>query len=185
MSRIERYEAAEAAGKKKEKHKTSLPGSILSLIGTLIIVLTIILCLCLIVPRVAGMGAYVVVSGSMEPAIPVGSMVFSAETDPQALEPGDIIVFNNAGPGSVPVTHRVVENNAAAGEIVTKGDANEHEDIRPVPYVNVLGKVTLHIPYLGRAVSPLSTAMGKAGLIMVLIAGYMLSEAGARISRRE
>ena len=153
MSRIERYEAAEAAGKKKEKHKTSLPGSILSLIGTLIIVLTIILCLCLIVPRVAGMGAYVVVSGSMEPAIPVGSMVFSAETDPQALEP--------------------------------KGDANEHEDIRPVPYVNVLGKVTLHIPYLGRAVSPLSTAMGKAGLIMVLIAGYMLSEAGARISRRE
>ena len=106
-------------------------------------------CLILVIPKLAGYDAYVVVSGSMEPNIPVGSIVYSKETDPAQLQTGDVIVFIMPSRGTTPITHRVVSNDTNKGEIVTKGDANEHEDAAPVTYDNVIGKVAAHIPRVG------------------------------------
>ena len=108
-------------------------------------------------PRLAGIKTYVVISGSMEPAIPVGNMVYSKEVDPATLETGDVIVFysSNALQGGtdagdvIPITNRVVSNDIAAQEITTKGDANEQNDISKVIYMNVEGKVIFHVPHLG------------------------------------
>ena len=79
-----------------------------SALGTLILVGVIAAFLPLTVPRLMGYGIYEVVSGSMEPEIPVGSVVYVKAARPEEVEAGDVIAFNKGG--SV-ITHRVEENH--------------------------------------------------------------------------
>lgn len=201
MSRVERHAAEETgirkedtneSADKKKKGKPTAFGRLLIFLGSLIMWAAIVLCLVLAAPRLAGIKSYVIVSGSMEPAIPVGSLVYSKEADPKTLEPGDVIVFysSNAGQGGstegvIPVTHRIVENNKAAGEITTKGDANEHNDLSAVIYNNVEGKVIYHIPWLGYLAAPLSSRMGKIAAALIIMAGYLLTEVGAAFRKKQ
>ena len=67
-----------------------------------------------------------VVSGSMEPAINLGSVVFTkAETDYQR---GDIVSFSNKAGQTV--THRIMEikTSPAGQSFILKGDANNTAD---------------------------------------------------------
>lgn len=202
MSRVERHAAEEAAlsnteekvsepKKKKKKGKPTPLGRFLNLLGSLIMLVVILLCLALAAPRLAGIKTFVVISGSMEPAIPVGSMVYSKAVDPKTLETGDVIVFysSNAPQGGgtgevIPVTHRVVLNDTTNGEITTKGDANEKNDISKVTYLNVEGKVIFHIPQLGYLAAPMSSLMGKMALALIILAGYILTEVGSSLRKR-
>lgn len=177
-----RREARAMNDGKPEFHGGRAIGKLISAIGTIILIVAIVACLGLSVPRFAGIEQYVVISGSMEPAIPVGSMVYSAQTDPATLETGDIIVFYSTEAGSTPVTHRVVENHVADGEIITKGDANAQNDMSPVIYANVLGKLVLHVPMLGYIAAPLGTMMGKIAMGCVILAAYLLTVVGSKLS---
>ena len=77
----------------------------------------------------------VVLSGSMEPAIPTGGIVF---TDTRQTAPctGDIITYRL---GETTVTHRVVRTEK--GSYITRGDANDGEDASPVAPSQVVGTV--------------------------------------------
>ena len=172
-----------ATGKKKKPPMTFM-GKLLNLIGTLIMLSAVVVSLGLSVPRFFGIESFIVVSGSMEPAIPVGSMVFSKAVEPATLQPGDVIIFNNIRLNDTPITHRVVENHTDQWEIITKGDANDQNDIRPVTYDQVRGKVIRHIPQLGYIASPLSTLMGKIAIGMILVAGFLLTEVGVRLRKK-
>ena len=200
MSRVERHAAEEAenktekrSGKRKGKRKLTPFGRFLDIAGTVIMLAALLLCLALSVPRLGGIRSYIVVSGSMEPTIPVGSMVYSKDVDPATLQKGDVIVFYSteaASPsggggknGAIPITHRVVENNTEKGEVITKGDANETTDMSPAAYINIEGKVFAHIPKLGRLAAPLSTLQGKIAMVLVILAGFLLTEAGNRMKR--
>ena len=176
-----RKEARAMKDGKPEFHGGRAFGRLLSAIGTIILILAIVACLGLTVPRFVGIEQYVVVSGSMEPAIPVGSMVYSAQTEPSTLQTGDIIVFHSDEAGDTPVTHRVVENRVANGEIITKGDANEQNDASPVTYANVLGKLVLHVPMLGYLAAPIATTMGKVAMGCVILAAYILTVVGGKL----
>ena len=60
------------------KQKIHSPlGVFLNILGTAIIIAVIVLCLMLTVPRFAGYTGYCVLTGSMEPTIPVGSLIYS------------------------------------------------------------------------------------------------------------
>ena len=61
--------------KNKRSYKTI--GHILCAAGISLMILVVAACLSLIIPRLAGYEGYVVVSGSMEPTIPVGSLIYS------------------------------------------------------------------------------------------------------------
>jgi signal peptidase len=177
-----RKEARAMNDGRPEFHGGRAFGKLISAIGTILLIVAILACLGLTVPRFAGIEQYVVISGSMEPAIPVGSMVYSAQTDPSTLEAGDIIVFHSDETGSTPVTHRVVENHVADGEIITKGDANAQNDANPVAYADVLGKLVLHVPMLGYIAAPIATVMGKVAMGCVILAAYLLTVVGGRLS---
>lgn len=176
-----RKEARAMRDGKPEFHGGRVLGRLIGAIGTILLIAAIIACLGLSVPRFAGIDQYVVISGSMEPAIPVGSMVYSAQTDPSTLEPGDIIVFYSNEAGDTPVTHRVVENHVADGEVITKGDANAQNDLSPIVYSNILGKLVLHIPMLGYIAAPLGTMMGKIAMGCVILAAYLLTVIGSKL----
>ena len=97
-----------------------------------------------------GMGQnrfYAVMSGSMEPAIPAGSLVYVVPCpDPAQILPGDVIAFRA---GSATAVHRVVSADRQNRCFRTKGDANTAQDPQPVPYARVLGIVRRHVPGLG------------------------------------
>ena len=180
MSRVERNQS-EYGKAEKSGGAGSFPGRLLSAIGTIILVLSIVMCLGMAVPRFMGISQYVVISGSMEPAIPVGSIVYAEETEPSSLAEGDVIVFYGSEAGGTPVTHRVVENHVQDGEVITKGDANSGNDLSPVMYQNIIGRVKMHIPMLGFIVSPLSSMSGKIGALCIIVGAYLLTVLGGKL----
>lgn len=79
---------------------------------------------------------------------------------------GDVVLFHDGG--SL-VTHRITRRTAAG--FVTKGDANNAEDVSPVPPDVVEGRVVAVIPRLGAV---LSFFKSPPGLLLLLAAGILL-----------
>ena len=106
-----------------------------------------------VVPRVSGSTPLTVLTGSMTPTIPAGSVVLVKPVDPMTLQPGDIITFQAAPGVERFVTHRVVrfQPDTTPPSYITKGDANRGEDSDPVPVGAIRGEVWLHVPYIGQA----------------------------------
>lgn len=108
--------------------------------------------------RPAGLTPYVVVSGSMEPALPTGSIAVVKSVDPDEISAGDVITYvppeSIARPGGArTITHRVrsvVPGAAGRRRFVTQGDANTQPDPWYVNARQVVGKVVLTLPYAGR-----------------------------------
>lgn len=88
---------------------------------------------------------YVVMSGSMEPSLPVGSIVI-VDTGDKKPECGDIITFRRGG---TVVTHRVA--GKSEGRYLTKGDANGEPDSVLTEPDRVIGTVCGWIPFPGGA----------------------------------
>ena len=158
-----------------------LAAALCNIFGILILVAVICSSLLLTLPKIFGYEIYNVVSGSMEPEISVGRLILLAPVQPESIIEGDIIAFESSD--SV-VTHRVVENKKLEGEIVTKGDANEKEDIKPVPYAGVIGKVERHMPYMGEYMVIYTTNIGKVYMICFAACGAMLNLLAGRIRDR-
>ena len=101
-----------------------------------------------IFPRVAGCTPRIVVSGSMEPAVPVGSITYTCPNiPPEQIETGDVIAYELKN--GIAVLHRVVKKDAEKEIWVTQGDANETEDPAAVSYGQYLGEMVFHVPYAG------------------------------------
>ena len=90
-------------------------------------------------PMVFGWGVARVVSGSMEPEIPVGSMIAIKKQESYGL--GDVVTYLNVKGN--PVTHRIVSING--NEVIAQGDANNTED-EPFDVNQIIGKVRCVIP---------------------------------------
>lgn len=96
---------------------------------------------------------FIVESGSMEPTIKAGSIVFVVRSN--HYKPNDIISFAPDGEGHDVVTHRIsykqISNVANAEEVyITKGDENEEADKKTVRMSQIVGKVRFTLPYFGR-----------------------------------
>lgn len=162
---------------KNKKNKKN--GSILGVIGILMIVAVIALCSMLILPGFIGYNMYNVISGSMEPAVKVGSLIYVWSEEPSEIKEKDIIAFYASAEDESIITHRVLENNVVAGRFITKGDANDAEDLEPIEYDNYIGKVKLVIPYMGKLFTMMSSVQGKIVAACVTILGAMLSIFGS------
>ena len=152
-----------------------------NIIGTLIILAVIATSIPLTVPRLLGFEIYSVVSGSMEPALPTGSIVYVEHVEPETVEPGDIIAYNVDG--SV-ITHRVVENHFVEGEYVTKGDANEKEDFSNVSYRDLIGRVKYHFPVIGHYLMLYSQQVTKVYLLGLAACGVMFNMLAGSIRKK-
>src|SRR6478672_10039486 len=105
-----------------------------------------------VVPRLAGATPYAVLTGSMSPGMPRGSLVVVREVDPAGISTGDVITFMPRPDDTTTVTHRVVGVGFdASGDRVftTRGDANDSVDPWTVQGAHVLGQRWYAVPYLG------------------------------------
>lgn len=161
--------------------KSSSMATFFSTFGTILLVIVILMCLPITVPRLFGFQIYSVISGSMEPAIPTGSLVYTKTVAPETIKSGEVIAFFSATESGSIITHRVVENHVVAGEFITKGDANPEQDMEPVGYDYLIGKVEAAIPYLGKYLSAVATSYGKIStaclialsIVLLAIAGVL------------
>lgn len=121
-----------------------------------------------------GIRPMVVVSGSMGPAVPAGSLAFAQETPAGAVRAGDVVTVLRADGSRV--MHRVVSVRPAGDRVALtlKGDANATPD--PESYVvDSVGTVRAHVPGIGHPVAWLSSpwgllALGAVGAGLVVFA---------------
>ena len=165
----------------KKKRGFGFGALLCNVLGTLMLLLVIATALPLTVPPLLGYEAYNIVSGSMEPALPVGSVVYVAAAEPESIEAGEIIAFESGG--SV-VTHRVTENRFVVGEFVTRGDANAREDLQTAPYSALIGRVEYHIPYIGMFLSVYASDVGKLYVLGFAACGVMFQLLAGRLRER-
>ncbi len=117
---------------------------------------------------VKGYNFYVVMSGSMEPAIKTGSIVGTKEKDEYTK--GDVItVMVNNDPNNT-YTHRIVE--IKEDSYITKGDANEDNDADPAFKDSILGSVFISIPLMGYIVNFAKQPTGF--LLMVIVPAVII-----------
>lgn len=132
----------------------------------------------LVGPRL-GWETHPVLSGSMEPALPVGSVIVTRPVRLQDVRSGDIITFQV---GSARVTHRVVEVVHKEGDarpwFRTKGDANEGPDVDLVTSKGeFIPKTVAVVPYVGyltagaRNTAVYLALIGVPGLVLVGMLG--------------
>lgn len=150
-----------------------------SVIGTLMLLSVILAAAPLTIPQYMGYEIYNVVSGSMEPAIPIGSVIYVKPTEPSELKKGDIIAFQS---GDSVVMHRVVTNKVVEGKITTKGDANDSEDLMEVSYSNLIGIVARHVPILGQVLILFGSSFGRICMICFAACGALLNILSGRFS---
>ncbi len=110
-----------------------------------------------------------VMTGSMEPDLPVGSLLIIKPAEYDEIKIGDDITFVRDRNLTL-VTHRVIAKDDETQKITTQGIANNSAD-NPTSYGNVVGKVIFSIPYVGYFVIWTSDLKGKiiCGIIIVAL----------------
>lgn len=152
------------------------------LLGTLILLIVIAVTASIVIPQFRGIEVYHIVSGSMEPEIPVGSAVYiNTKTSPENIAEKDIIAFQS---GDSLVVHRVTKNQVVEGYFHTKGDANEGEDLTEVTYDQYVGKVIRHIPYVGQIMMIFTTSIGKVYVLCFAACGALLNILAGTLGKR-
>ena len=155
---------------------------VISIIGNIVFVIFIVTILVSAVlfarndsndKSIFGFRYYTVLTPSMTPTIPVGSMVFVKLIDAEELKVGDVITYTASADGRIVVTHRINEILEGNNELkfITKGDANDTTDLNPVGSSQVIGRVSIFIPYLG---SVMSYVQRNLGLVIISIVAFIL-----------
>ncbi|MDO5045034.1 MAG: signal peptidase I [Coriobacteriia bacterium] len=145
---------------------------------SILVVLVVLLALALVGVRLAGIQVFTVLSGSMEPQYPVGSLIYVKQVDYKQLEAGDVITFLLAE--DLVATHRIVEvvpdeNDPNTMLYRTKGDANDTVDGSLVHNKNVIGSPIFTIPKLGYFVDYIQrppgtyVAIASAAILLALV----------------
>ena len=136
-----------------------------------VIALALIITVFFLVPGIRPM---IVMSGSMEPVMPTGSLCFvNTHCDFSDVKTNDIITYTVM---DAKITHRAVKINKEEGYLVTKGDNNESEDIGVVNRENYYGKVMVHIPYMGYALFFIKKHM--VTILLLILALVKIREKG-------
>ena len=165
--------ASASRAKNRAFRLVGLPAIAFSLVtAVLILMLTV-------GPRTGMYGTYAVLTQSMEPGIPQGSVVVVRPVAPSQLHVGDVITFSSSGPPYETLTHRIasVERDGETFAFQTKGDANLLADPWKVVYQQRAGMVQWVVPLAGYALMAASTAPVRLGLgigfVGALSAGWL------------
>ena len=147
-------------------------------ISSILVASVVLLAVALVGVRIVGLQPYVVLSGSMDPTYPVGSLIYVKSTDYKQLKVGDPITFLVSE--DTVATHRIIEvlpdeDDPNTIRYFTQGDANDAPDGSSVHYKNIIGKPVFSIPYLGYVSNYIQAPPGKyvaisgCALLMLLV----------------
>jgi signal peptidase len=147
------------------------------------------------VPKVTGSTPYTVLTGSMRPGMPPGSLVVTRPVDAADLKVGDAITYQIRSGEPEVVTHRIISlSQTLGGETLftTQGDANPGPDEKPVKAAQIRGLVWYSIPMVGYVNSWLTGdqhiwAVGISVAMLLAYSAFMCTAAAveSRRSKRQ
>ncbi len=147
---------------------------ICNFLSTVVLLLLAAVAAVILVPMLLGFKEMAVLTGSMEPNIPVGSLIYVKPLDdPATLQPGDVCTYF-LNDGETLVTHRVVSVDPENRTLVTQGDANTTAD-GDIPFDRVLGEARFHLPWAGYIALNTKTPTGILVVCCVLVAVILLN----------
>lgn len=150
----------------------------LRILTSVLVCVVVFFALSISATRLFGLQVYGVLTGSMEPVYPTGSLIYVREINTDKLEVGDVISFRISQ--NVIATHRIVElvpdeNEPNLIRYRTKGDANDAVDASLVNKYDIIGKVVFCIPKMGyfmdfiQSPSGIATTVGVSVALIVLV----------------
>ncbi|HJP90242.1 MAG TPA: signal peptidase I [Candidatus Limnocylindrales bacterium] len=126
----------------------------------------------------------VVLSGSMAPEIPAGSLVVVVPIDRSSLSPGDVVTVR-LDSGDL-LTHRLVAITGAGDtrRVLLKGDASTAGDPLGFPVTSIIGRVAVAVPVVGYGFWVVRQPAGLLG-VLALIALLLIAGRTLGASRRD
>ncbi len=143
------------------------------------------------IPALSGATPMTILTSSMQPTYPPGTLIIVRPVETDDIRIGDAITYQLESGKPEVVTHRVI--SIAAGDVgktfVTQGDNNAVADAKPVLPVQIRGEVWYSVPYIGFAntlVNGEARVWIVPGLAVLLFgyAGYMLASGVHQSVRR-
>ncbi|MFJ4039009.1 signal peptidase I [Microbacterium sp. NPDC090007] len=145
LRRDRRTQPAPAPPRSNGTRARAVVGTVLLAFVSLFALITVI------IPLLMGAQTYTVLTGSMQPGMPPGTLIAVRQTAIDDVRIGDVVTYQIRSGDPAVVTHRVVGAiRSTGGErlLVTRGDANDTDD-PPVQREQLRGTVVLAVPYLG------------------------------------
>lgn len=112
----------------------------------------------------------VILTGSMQPTLDPGDIVFAVAPKISNPEVGKTVIYTARDISGVPVTqwaHRIVSGDKSNGWTI-KGDANPAADVNIVPSSDISGVVLFSIPFVGKLLNPFSLVLIAIGAILFI-----------------
>ncbi|MDH3021646.1 signal peptidase I [Gordonia alkanivorans] len=185
------------AGRSTDESERTGPWWWVSTIVTwmLLIITTAFVLALIVVPFLGSAQPYTVLTESMRPTYPPGTLVVARDGDMNRLATGEVVTYQLRSGEPEVVTHRIIAsgmNSDGTRTYITKGDNNPRADAAPVKPEQIRGTVWYSIPYLGYVnnwltgdtrvlvVSVLAGALGVYALFQLIGAVVEVRRARAR-----
>jgi signal peptidase len=147
----------------------------------ILLILVAILLAAIVVPKASGAQPYTVLTSSMKPHYPPGTLIVVRKVDTSTLRIGEVVTYQIRSNDPAVITHRIVGftfDQQGNRLLTTQGDAVPVPDANPVQSEQVRGKLWYAIPYLGYVNNWIT---GSTRLIIVyVLAGALILYAAAQ-----
>lgn len=141
--------------------------------GALLVALLALAFAAVLLPRLAGAVPLTVLTSSMEPTYPPGTLLVVRSVDTEQIRIGDVITYQPVSDRPEVITHRVVgitQSTSGETSFRTQGDNNPAPDPAPVTAPQVQGTLWYAIPFIGYAATALG-AGAKSAIVVILAVG--------------
>lgn len=142
----------------------------------IIIAVVAVLAAAVVVPRIAGATPYSILTGSMTPKYPPGTLVVVKPIDTDDITIGTVVTYQLSSGKPTVVTHRVVgivRGSDNALRFRTQGDANDAPDRALVRPVQIKGALWYHVRSLG-FVNKYITGKEREVTMIIVVSGLLL-----------
>jgi len=149
-----------------------------ALSAAVLVLVAALAALVIVIPAVFGATALTVLTSSMAPDYPPGSLIVTKPTPVDDIRVGDVITYQIESGKPAVISHRVITRSISTDgdtTFVTKGDNNAVADTDPVRAVQVKGTLWYTIPLLGWVNT--AVAGESRGILVPLVAGSLFAYA--------
>ncbi|MFE4950601.1 signal peptidase I [Leifsonia sp. NPDC056665] len=162
-------------------------GLSVGLLGLVLFVAAVVI----VIPRAAGATPVTVLTSSMEPSLPPGTLVVVKPKAVHDIHVGDVMTYQIRSGDPAVISHRVIAITTSTTNgmtFTTKGDNNAEADPPVVP-AQVRGVVWYSVPLIGYVNSALdqsqrSWVLPAVGVLLILYAAWMFLRGTASSVRR-
>ena len=154
-----------------------------ALSGALLLLVVALAVILIVVPKVAGGIPLTVLTSSMEPRLPPGTLIVVRPVNPDDLRIGDVVTYQIQSGKPGVITHRIIaiaSSSDGSRSFTFQGDNNGAPDSEQIIEAQIQGRRWYSVPFVG-FVNGEVNGPNKAWIIPVA-AGLLLTYAGYMVA---